>query len=128
MPYSMSLTENDTIIVIRIFGTADVQRSFDYAKEVHDYALKAGIKKLLIDCTESKNIDTISNIYRFAYEYMGKLSDFCLQMRIALWVSPDDHSRDFMETVFINSGYKIKLFRNREKAMEYLKGSPKINQ
>jgi hypothetical protein len=122
MPYSMSLTENDTIIVIKIFGIADVQKSFDYAKEIHDYAFKVGIKKLLIDCTESENTDTVTNIYRFAYEYMGKLSDFCFQIRIALWVSPDDHSHDFMETVFINTGYRIKLFRNREKAMEYLKG------
>jgi len=124
MPYSISLAENDTILVVKISSPSDTCTAFDYANEIHDYMVKMGIKKLLVDCTECELVSTITGIYKLAYDDLNKLSDFQYKARTALLVSSDDHSRDFMETVFINTGHILRLFRNREQAMEYLKGSP----
>jgi len=119
--YSLSLAENDSIIVLKIIGTSYASRSFEYTKEVLDYATKHSVTKLLIDCTESKYLDNYFNISNYVINNMKKLPDYCFQMRIALLVSQDDHSRDFLASAFISSGYEYKLFHDRDQAIKYIK-------
>jgi hypothetical protein len=40
---------------------------------------------------------------------------------VAVLVRPDDHSHDFVETVARNSGLRVTLFRDRERAEDHLR-------
>lgn len=70
--------------------------------------------------TESRNVDTISRIYEFAYEDMKTPEGIDKNARVALLVSPEDHSHDFVETVARNTGMDVTLFRDREAAINHL--------
>ena len=77
-----------------------------------------------MDLTEAKHVDTVTNTYKFAYEDMQFLPGINKNVRVAVLVSPDDHSHDFVETVARNAGQNVTLFREREAAIQYLLKDP----
>jgi hypothetical protein len=58
--------------------------------------------------------------YEFAYEKVSPNPKINKLAKVALLVSKNDHSHDFIETVSINAGLQVKLFRNQKAALEYL--------
>ncbi|MBW1814413.1 MAG: hypothetical protein JRJ39_12290 [Deltaproteobacteria bacterium] len=70
--------------------------------EAHTLGGKLGINRYLVDVTESRNTDSVMESYDFAYEDMKNTEGIDLYARVALLVSPGDHSHDFIETVTTN--------------------------
>ncbi|MHB9027638.1 MAG: hypothetical protein ACYC9O_02595 [Candidatus Latescibacterota bacterium] len=72
-----------------------------------------------MDVTESRNIESSTKGYQFAHSDMmtDKIDRFA---RVAMLVSPGDHSHDFIETVSRNAGLNVTLFRDREQAVRHL--------
>jgi len=122
MSYTITPSPDSKYIVVKM--KVDMTRKL--AKEVTSQAFTLGrdlgISCYLIDLTESKNQESIVGSYKSAYEDLAHLPWQDSLTRAALLVDPEDHSHDFNETVLINAGLKVKLFRDRELAIPYLLG------
>jgi len=55
MAHSITLIENDTIILLKVTQPTDERMILDYAREVHKYIDQTGIHSVLCDLTESIN-------------------------------------------------------------------------
>ena len=81
---------------------------------------KLGITLHLMDVTEARNVDSVSKTYKFAYEDIKDFPGINMNVRVAVLVSPEDHSHDFVETVARNAGQDITIFRDYNLAVEHL--------
>jgi hypothetical protein len=71
--------------------------------------------------TEVRNAESVLEKYKFAYQNMQQETGINRHARVAMLVSPEDHSHDFVETVSRNSGLDVTLFRDREEAIKHLR-------
>jgi hypothetical protein len=83
--------------------------------------MKMGIHNYLVDLTESRNTDSISNNFKWANQDM-KAQGIDRFARAALVVDPHDHSHDFVVVAGQNAGINLSLFTDRSQAERYLKG------
>ena len=120
MSYTISVSEDRKYIILKIRGSVTGELAMKQNIEAHTLGNKLGISRYLVDVTEAKNIDSIANVYSFAYEEMQDTPEINKWARVALLVSPKDHSHDFVETVSKNAGLFVTLFRDRELAIQYL--------
>jgi len=98
--------------------TADLERSF--AKEAIAAAHQNELLNYYADVRKVSNIASTLDQYHLAYKDMA---DFGLDRnsKIAAVHARDDHSHDFIETVFLNAGYQCRLFTDEELAYGWLK-------
>jgi hypothetical protein len=89
-------------------------------KEAHVLGRKLGIDRYLVDVTAARNTDTTMGQYSFAYDDLHQAEEIDRHARVAVLVSPDDHSHDFIETVTRNAGWQVKFFTDRAKALAHL--------
>ena len=73
-----------------------------------------------MDLVESKNVDSILDDYEFAYHDMQNTPEIERSARVAMLVSPDDHSHDFILTASRNAGQDVTRFIDRREAIHYL--------
>ena len=88
--------------------------------EAHTLGDELGISRYLVDATEAVNVDSTLENYSFAYTDMQTPTGINKTAVVALLVSPDDHSHDFIETVSRNAGLNVTIFRDRELAIHHL--------
>ena len=93
-----------------------------YTIEAHKTGRELGINKYLVDVVKAKNVESTVGNYEFAYTDAKRTDQIDKTAIVALLVAPEDHSHDFSEVVARNSGLYVKLFRDRDSAIEYLKG------
>ena len=117
----ISLSDDSSYIILEVTGEITRESAIKSSIDAHKFGKEKGIKKYLVDCTNSKNVDSVFNNYQFAYHDMRHTEGIDTTAITVLVVSPDDHSHDFVETAARNSGLNFTLFRNREKAIEFLK-------
>jgi hypothetical protein len=120
MPYSIKPSEDGKYIILKHWGKINRELTTQRNLEAHALAAKQGITRHLVDLTEAKHVDTVINTYEFAYEDMHALPGIDKNARVAVLVSPEDHSHDFVETVTRNAGQNVTLFRDREAAIQHL--------
>ncbi|RPI72832.1 MAG: hypothetical protein EHM47_07395 [Ignavibacteriales bacterium] len=118
--YNISISENSTYIILEITGDITRQNAMQKNVKVHKFGREHGIKKYLVDLTNSRNKDTIINNYQFAYKDIQNTPDFDKTAIVAFVVAPEDNSHDFIETVARNNGLNITIFRDKGKAIEFL--------
>ena len=88
--------------------------------ETHALGDELGISRYLVEATEAVNVDSTLENYSFAYTDMQTPTGINKAAIVALLVSPDDHSHDFIETVSRNAGLNVTIFRDRELAIHHL--------
>ena len=121
MSYKISLSEDSVYIILEATGEITRENAMKYILAAHKLGKKHEIKRYLVDYRKARNTDTIINNYQFANEDMKQTPGIDLTAVVALLISPEDHSHDFIETVAKNSGLNVKLFRDKKKAIKYLK-------
>jgi hypothetical protein len=121
MPYTLSVSADGAYIILKVTG--QITRSSQMASNIENHALgkKLGINRFLVDVTEARNVDTVSDNYQFAYEDMH-IPEINPGVRVAILASPGDHSHDIVETVLRNAGQAVTLFTDPEAAKRYLLG------
>ena len=119
MEYSISLSDDSKYIFLKYKGKINREIALKATVEAHERAKKHGISCILVDVIESTNLESVINNYGYAYEEL-RVAPINRQMVVALLVDPDDHSHDFIETLMINAGHNLKLFRDRERAIQHL--------
>jgi hypothetical protein len=120
MSYTISVSEDGKYIILKIQGDITSELVMKRVQEAHQLGEQLGITRHLMDVTEAKNIDPVAKTYRFAYTEIGKYPGINMKARVAVLVSPDDHSHDFSETVIQNAGQNVTFFRDRESAVRHL--------
>ncbi len=123
MSYTIQPSSDGTYIILTITGNITRSLAVQYNREAHGIGQKLGVNKYLVDLIECRNIDNILENYDFAYDDMQHTPDIDRFACVAVLVSPDDHSHDFIETVARNAGLNVTLFTQREQAVEHLYNS-----
>jgi hypothetical protein len=101
-------------------GIADMDGSFAMAQELKNVMRKDRITKALID---HRNIESVQGGTFDIYDRPGimKVIGLIIKIRIAEIVKPDhiQHFR-FLETAFLNQGFMLRVFQEKEKARMWL--------
>lgn len=127
MSYTIKPSEDGKYIVLKHWGEINSEIALTRNLEAHALGAELGITRYLVDGTEAENVDTVLKNYKFAYKEMKIPSSINQNARVAMLVSPEDQSHDFVETVLINAGLNVTLFRDRELAIQHLlKGTKDI--
>jgi hypothetical protein len=119
MSYSITKSEDEKYIILKAVGNIDRHLSTQYYLEAHALGAELGINRYLIDFTQCRNTDTILRNYKFAFMDMQN-PGIDKTARTAMLVDPNDHTYDFIETLLVNSGIDVSLFRDKELAIWYL--------
>ena len=120
MSYIIKPSKDGKYIVLKHWGELTSALAMERNLEAHALGAELGITRYLVDGTEARNVDSVTNTYKFAYEDMKIPPGIDQNARIAMLVSPDDHTHDFVETVTRNAGQNVTLFRDRELAIQHL--------
>jgi len=120
MSYEIYLSDDGKYIVTKHWGEITSELVIKRTLEAHAMGEKLGITRHLMDVTEARNIDSVTKTYKFAYKDIENVPQINLNARVAVLVSPDDHSHDFVETVTRNAGQNVTIFRDREAAIKHL--------
>ncbi|HMQ55785.1 MAG TPA: hypothetical protein PKE64_27790 [Anaerolineae bacterium] len=120
MAYTITPAPDGRYIVITVTGTINRQTAMQYNLEAHALGQQLGIDCFLVDVTEARNTDTVIDTYDFAYHDMSEAPALMFEARVAVLVSPGDHSHDFVEVVARNAGLNMTLFTDRDQAVQHL--------
>lgn len=107
-------------IILRIVGDYTRQRAISHTVEAHALGRQLGIKRYLVDMTESRNTESVLANYEFARQEIWDVPEIDKTALVAIVVSPSDHSHDFVETVARNAGLLVTIFRDRTLAEKHL--------
>ena len=88
--------------------------------EAHELAMKLGIRNILVDVTQARNSLGVFGSYDIVNNKISQEPAVDRYIRVALLVSPDDHSHDFTEIVARNAGFNFTLYRDRAQALASL--------
>jgi hypothetical protein len=120
MNYTITPSADEKFIIIKVRGDINRHSAMQMNLETHELGRRLRIRRYLVDLTESRNTDTILNTYEFAYSDMRKTEGIDVGARVAMLVSPADHSHDFVETTLYNAGLNSRLFTDPEEAVRFL--------
>ena len=120
MSERISLSDDSTYVILEIRGEINRQKALQYNLEAHKLGKEHGIRKYLVDLTNARNVDTVLNNYQFAYKDMRHTEGIDMTAIVAMVVALEDHTHDFIETAFKNSGFNVALFRDKQNAIDYL--------
>lgn len=122
MVNGIALSDDGTYIILTVEGEVTRQSAMQQNLEAHALGRELGVNRYLVDMRAARNIESPLDGYRFAYEDMQQTPGIDRNARVAVLVSPGDHSHDFIETVARNSGLHVTLFTNYKQAVRYLTG------
>lgn len=119
MPYELTIPPDATYVLVTVDEPFTRRLAIDLAVGSSRLAAFEGLRGFLYDLRRSRNVESVLTNYEFVHRDMPPLDlDRCA--RVALLVSPDDHSHDFVETVSVNVGYSVRLFRDEAIAIHWL--------
>lgn len=119
MEYTITEFKDKGIILLKVVGDVTRQEMLACDMEAHALGRQLGIRRYLMDATEAHNVESVTGNYVFIRNDIER-EEIDRLARVAMLVAPDDHSHDFVETVARNSGFLVKLFRDRGEAERYL--------
>ena len=121
MPYTVRISDDRTYIVTTVKGLVDSRVAMEFTVATHRMAREKGLHLFLMDLSESRNIQSEYENYDFVNQDLDENPEVDRRVKVALYVSPDDHSHDFTEQVARSDGYNVGLFRKIEDAIRFLK-------
>ena len=119
MDYNISVSENEKYILVKVNQPMTINLGRRCGLDATKLGERNNINCYLFDLRGAPNIENVLPNYQFAYEDMDNLG-FPRNARSALLTDPDDKSHDFMETLFRNAGFNVRLFSNEHSAIAWL--------
>lgn len=119
MPELVSLSEDKSYIIVKSFGNVEKGNPIESLKEVLKLHDELGINRVLVDVREIENVPKIFDIFSFG----EKLADSTrkIAIRFAVLVgNKKTESSVFVETVVLNRGGTLRVFKDNESALEWL--------
>jgi hypothetical protein len=121
MNYSVKIAESGDYVIVNATGPVYRETARAFTEDAYTLSKQTGILKHLIDLRGFPNMETLVENFKYADTDLGALPMLDRRVRVALLVDEDDHSHDVIETLVVNRGHTVRIFRNLEKALEYLK-------
>ena len=121
MPYNLSISDDNTMIIIKVDGNVNSTMALEYSMNAYLLAKDKGILCFLIDLTNARNQQTIAENYDFMNLDLDESGFVDRRAKIAMLVSPEDHSHDFVEKIARIMGHNILLCRKMDDAITFLK-------
>ena len=120
MGFVIKVDDSRAFVRVTIEGdvTAEFAREFTLAADA--VGKKEGIDRYLVDSRTSRNILSASDNYYYAYREMNGMQ-LSRAARSAILVDPEDKSHDFVETVSQNAGFNVRVFRDEQEAIAWLR-------
>lgn len=119
MKYEVRVAKRGTYVLMRPSETTNWQDIVEHLAEAAQIAAAHNLRSFLIDVRDVASGFSTLEHYQIAH-YEGRKLGFAAGSRIAVLVSPGDHSRDFVKTVVQNAGYSCDLFEEEAAAEEWL--------
>jgi hypothetical protein len=119
--FEVSVSPDGTYVEVKIYAPMDSEVGYRCGVAATALAKRYRIKRFLFDSRLSSNVQSVTVNYEFAYEGLDAFG-FPRDSRSALLVAPDDDSHDFLETLFKNAGYSVRLFHDEAQAVAWLEG------
>ena len=119
MDYEITISKHHSHVVIKFYAAMTTSLACRCGPELVRIAAEHNINRFLFDVTQSKNIQSVTDNYYFAYKDIEDF-DFPRASRSAFLVRPGDKSHDFITTAFLNAGYLVKLFTDEATALAWL--------
>lgn len=112
--------ESKKIITVRVSGDMYVYESASLGAEVRARAKKDHYK-VLFDFRKAKNHITVLDAYYWITKYYDSVDPHLKWVPVAHLTNAEDETFfSFVETTFINRGAMVRLFKDEEKAIEWL--------
>lgn len=121
MPYTLSVSEDNAFVIQTVTGELNRKVGMAMAVDAQAFGQQRQINRFLIDVTQARNNEGPFDAYEYAYIDMQNEPMIDRSSRIAMLVSPGDHSHDFVETVLRNAGHDVTMFTDRARAEEHLR-------
>jgi len=121
MGYTISISEDGKYLWVQVNEPMTRKLAGRIGQEMNAAGARYGLRSYLYDVRNAPNIESPTANYFFAHEDMSSLQ-LDKSVRSAILASPDDHSHDFAETVLLNAGYIVRLFRDEAAAIAWLEG------
>ena len=115
----LSISKSKKYIICRVMQKITADFSKQFSIETHDLGKKNKIMRFLFDVRGYQNVELYYKTYKYTYEDMNTLN-LNRSARVAILVSPNDNSHNFVETVNINAGYNVRIFRKKNNAISWL--------
>jgi 3-deoxy-D-manno-octulosonate 8-phosphate phosphatase KdsC-like HAD superfamily phosphatase len=119
MNNEVRVSDSGKYIIVQI--NTDMTRSL--AEQLGIEAIQLGKRnktnRYFYDLRNSINRETVNANYIYAKQEVQKIEPSYLN-KIAMLVSPNDKSHDFVETVLRNAGHNVLIFNDEEKALGWL--------
>lgn len=117
---TITLSEDKKYIISKVVGKVTSQDMYQHAVEAHELARPLNLRVFLMDLTDAVNLQSASENYDLVYRRFRTSDKLIRNSRLALWVKANDHSHDFIETLAYNAGDHVKIFRDPQKAIQFL--------
>jgi len=117
--YEITSDESKTFFTVKVNEGIEHKLALTFLNDILDKNTQAAIKGILLDLRSVRSTESETGQYRFSEE-LDKMG-FPRHVRIACLTSPDDKSHDFVETVAQNRGIAFMIFRDLDKAEEWLR-------
>ncbi len=119
MNYKTFLSENGKYAICEVTGLITQENALKFTEASNQFLRAANVKRLLTDVRNASNELGVVQNYSYAYQSMESLG-LRKDIRAAILVDKDDSSHDFIETVALNAGYNVRIFRDEEAANSWL--------
>jgi len=120
MGYEISISEDGKYVIVEVLETVTWELAKNFMADSLIAINAHGLEKVLVDVSKVQNQASIFENYKLAYEE-ATIQGVSLDLEIVVLVGFDDKSHDFIETVFRNAGYKCKICRDKDSAIEMIK-------
>ena len=117
---TLTVSEDKKYIIEKVVGEVTSQDMYQHAVEAHQLARTLNLRAFLMDLTDAVNLQSVRENYDLVYQQFRTSDKLIRNSRLALWVKMNDHSHDFIETLALNAGDYVKLFRDPQKAIDFL--------
>ncbi len=120
MDLKVGLSEDQHHVVVRVEGTITRKGAFEFNQTAAKLASEHAIEAYLFDLRRAINVESAADNYMIANKDAPEIA-FSRSARIAVLHAPGDDSHQFIETVALNAGYRMKLFTAEQDALAWLR-------
>jgi hypothetical protein len=119
MKFEVTVLDGAGYVLVKVFGPVTRAAAMEMVGIVARRRQEADLGRCLYDARESVNAESTLGSFLFLNTDLPSAA-ITPGARVALLVAPDDHSYDFIETVAMNRGHLVRLFREEASAIRWL--------
>lgn len=118
MPYTINYDKENETIMIAVHGELDLPLLKRLASDIVKQLTEHDCKRILNDLRNAKPTSKKIDIYQMPEEAeKAGIGHSCKRALVVGDKAPDFY---FLETVFVNRGYDVKMFANPDEALDWL--------